>query len=103
MSKPHIILSRPQLGENIGAAARIMYNFGLQSLRLISPRDGWPNEEANATAAGAKNILILQSDKIEGKDNLAEIVTKYYLENTQSGVKDEVEGKAIEILEGIGG
>ena len=49
------------------------------------------------------NILILQSDKIEGKDNLAEIVTKYYLENTQSGVKDEVEGKAIEILEGIGG
>ena len=49
------------------------------------------------------NILILQSDKIEGKDNLAEIVTKYYLENTQSGFKDEVEGKAIEILEGIGG
>jgi len=46
MSKPHIILSRPQLGENIGAAARIMYNFGLQSLRLISPRDGWPNKKA---------------------------------------------------------
>ena len=44
MSKPHIILSRPQLGENIGAAARIMYNFGLQNLRLISPRDGWPNK-----------------------------------------------------------
>lgn len=48
------------------------------------------------------NILLLQSDNIEGKDNLAEIVTKYYLENTQSGFKDEVEGKAIEILESIG-
>ena len=52
MSKPHIILSRPQLGENIGATARIMYNFGLQNLRLISPRDGWPNKKANTLSSG---------------------------------------------------
>ena len=57
MSKPHIILSRPQLGENIGAAARIMYNFGLQSLRLISPRDGWPNKKAATVSSGGGSLI----------------------------------------------
>ena len=57
MSKPHIILSRPQLGENIGAAARIMYNFGLQNLRLISPRDGWPNKKANTLSSGGGCVV----------------------------------------------
>ena len=57
MSKPHIILSRPQLGENIGAAARIMYNFGLQNLRLISPRDGWPNKKANTLSSGGGSVV----------------------------------------------
>ncbi|MGD0143066.1 MAG: RNA methyltransferase [Rhizomicrobium sp.] len=51
--RPSIILSRPQLGENIGAAARAMANFGLDDLRLVAPRDGWPNEKANHTAVGA--------------------------------------------------
>lgn len=54
---PAIILSRPQLGENIGAAARAMKNFGLTDLRLVAPRDGWPNEKANVMAAGATGIL----------------------------------------------
>ena len=49
------------------------------------------------------NILLLQSDNIEGRNNLAEIVTKYYLENTQKGFAGEVEEKALEILESIGG
>ena len=57
MSKPHIILSRPQLGENIGAAARIMYNFGLQNLRLISPRDGWPNKKAATVSSGGGSLI----------------------------------------------
>ena len=57
MSKPHIILSRPQLGENIGAAARIMYNFNLQNLRLISPRDGWPNPKANTVSSGGGSVV----------------------------------------------
>lgn len=48
-----IILSNPQMGENIGAAARAMQNFGLSDLRLVNPRDGWPNERADAMAAGA--------------------------------------------------
>ena len=50
---PAIILSHPQLGENIGAAARAMANFGLAYLRLVAPRSGWPNAKAVAMAAGA--------------------------------------------------
>jgi len=54
---PAIILSHPQLGENIGAAARAMANFGLGDLRLVSPRAGWPNAKATAMAAGAANVV----------------------------------------------
>lgn len=50
---PAIILHSPQLGENIGAAARIMRNFGLTDLRLVAPRDGWPNPAADTMSAGA--------------------------------------------------
>ena len=53
---PAIILSHPQLGENIGAAARAMANFGLGDLRLVEPRDGWPNPKAAAMAAGASAL-----------------------------------------------
>lgn len=54
---PTVILVGPQLGENIGAAARAMLNFGLTELRLVAPRDGWPNPASEATAAGAVNVL----------------------------------------------
>ncbi|WP_432770301.1 MAG: TrmJ/YjtD family RNA methyltransferase [Sphingopyxis sp.] len=54
---PVIILVRPQLGENIGKAARAMLNFGLTELRLVSPRDGWPNPDAGPAAAGADRVL----------------------------------------------
>lgn len=54
---PAIILSEPQLGENIGACARAMANFGLSDLRLVKPRDGWPNEKAEAMAAGAADLV----------------------------------------------
>jgi tRNA/rRNA methyltransferase len=50
---PCVILSQPQLAENIGAVARVMANFGLEDLRLVSPRDGWPQERAWACASGA--------------------------------------------------
>jgi len=55
--QPIIALARPQMGENIGAAARAMLNFGLDAMRLIAPRDGWPSEPAGATAAGAGSVL----------------------------------------------
>ena len=54
---PTIVLVEPQLGENIGAAARAMANGGLQDLRLVRPREGWPNEKATASASGADWIL----------------------------------------------
>ena len=57
MKGPTFILSHPQLGENIGAAARVMLNFGLTDLRLVAPRDGWPNRKAEAMAAGADEVL----------------------------------------------
>jgi len=54
---PAIVLVRPQLGENIGKAARAMLNFGLTDLRLVAPRDGWPNPDAGPAASGADVVL----------------------------------------------
>jgi tRNA/rRNA methyltransferase len=54
---PVVVLVEPQLAENIGAVARAMGNFGLSELRLVKPRDGWPNPGANRTASGADRIL----------------------------------------------
>src|SRR5262249_51764086 len=50
---PIVVLVEPQLGENIGAAARAMANFGLSQLRLVNPRQGWPNDKARMMATGA--------------------------------------------------
>ena len=56
-SPPIIILVRPQLGQNIGKAARAMLNFGLTEMRLVAPRDGWPNPDAGPAASGADIVL----------------------------------------------
>jgi len=56
-SPPIIVLVRPQLGENIGKVARAMLNFGLTELRMVAPRDGWPNPSAGPSAAGADIVL----------------------------------------------
>ena len=65
---PVVILARPQMGENIGAAARAMKNCGLASLRLIAPRDGWPNPAARPMATVGADIL----DRAEVYDTLAD-------------------------------
>lgn len=54
---PAVILCEPQLGENIGSAARAMANFGLWDLRLVNPREGWPNEKAASLAAKADHVI----------------------------------------------
>lgn len=56
-AQPVFLLVAPQMGENIGAAARAMWNFGLDRLRLVAPRDGWPNPRAEAMASGALRVL----------------------------------------------
>lgn len=56
-TEPVFVLVKPQMGENIGAAARAMWNFGLSRMRLVDPRDGWPNSRAVAMASGAGRVL----------------------------------------------
>lgn len=65
---PSIILVRPQMGENIGASARAMWNFGLDRMRIVAPRDGWPNERAVTMASGAGRVL----DQVRVVDGIAE-------------------------------
>lgn len=67
---PTVILVEPQLGENIGMAARAMGNFALTRLRIVNPRDGWPNIAAQRAAAGADHIL----SRVELFDTVAEAV-----------------------------
>lgn len=55
--QPAFVLVRPQMGENIGGAARAMWNFGLDRMRVVAPRDGWPNSKAVAMASGAGRLL----------------------------------------------
>jgi tRNA/rRNA methyltransferase len=57
LCSPAIVLVRPQMGENIGAAARAMMNFGLSDLRIVAPRDGWPNAKAREMAAHAEDLV----------------------------------------------
>ncbi len=70
MADPVFVLVRPQMGENIGAAARAMWNFGLSNMRLVSPRDGWPNPRAAALASGAGRVL----DAAQIHESVAEAV-----------------------------
>ena len=67
---PAIVLVRPQLGENIGKAARAMLNFGLTDLRLVAPRDGWPNPAAGPAGSGADIVL----ERARVFDSVAEAV-----------------------------
>ncbi|MEZ5960246.1 MAG: TrmH family RNA methyltransferase [Hyphomonadaceae bacterium] len=60
---PAVCLVRPQMGENIGAVARVLLNFGLVSLRLVAPRDRWPNPKAEQVAVGAD--VVLKAAKVE--------------------------------------
>lgn len=70
-NQPVIVLVRPQLGENIGKAARAMRNFGLTRMRLVVPRDGWPNPAAGPAASGADDVL----EGAQVFDSLAEAVS----------------------------
>src|SRR5262245_6670895 len=54
---PIVVLVETQLGDNIGSAARAMANFGISRLRLVAPRQGWPNERAKVMASGADRVL----------------------------------------------
>lgn len=74
---PVIILARPQLGENIGKTARAMLNFGLTELRLVAPRDGWPNPAAGPAASGADIVLDRAQVYETVKDAIADLSKLY--------------------------
>ncbi|MFL6737538.1 MAG: RNA methyltransferase [Sphingomonas sp.] len=69
-NKPVIVLVRPQLGQNIGKAARAMLNFDLIEMRLVAPRDGWPNPDAGPAASGADVVL----ERAQVFDTVAEAI-----------------------------
>jgi tRNA/rRNA methyltransferase len=87
---PAIILSHPQLGENIGAAARAMANFGLSDLRLVAPRAGWPNQKAVAMAAGAANLVESARLFDSVADALADLHRVYATTARDRGIAREV-------------
>jgi tRNA/rRNA methyltransferase len=87
---PAIILSHPQLGENIGAAARAMANFGLSDLRLVEPRCGWPNEKARAMAAGAVAVTEQASVFPSAREALGELNLVFATTARERGITKEV-------------
>jgi len=88
------ILVNPQLGENIGACARALKNFGFSNLNIISPRDGWPNTKARMTSVGAYNII--KSAKIY--NNVADVVKKFDLIFATTARTRDVNKKHISII-----
>jgi tRNA/rRNA methyltransferase len=74
---PVIVLVRPQLGQNIGKAARAMLNFGLTEMRLVAPRDGWPNPDAGPAASGADQVLQQASVYPSVQEAVADCSTVY--------------------------
>ena len=81
--QPYFVLVRPQMGENIGASARAMWNFGLEQMRVVAPRDGWPSTRAVAMASGAGRLL----DTAQHFDGVSEAVgdTSFVFATTARG------------------
>src|SRR5690242_15256231 len=90
MLPPSIILSHPQLGENIGAAARAMANFGLADLRLVKPRHGWPDAKATAMAAGAANVVEQARVFATLREGLADLSLVYATTARERGITKDV-------------
>jgi tRNA/rRNA methyltransferase len=90
MNAPVIILSHPQIGENIGATARAMANFGLSELRLVNPQCGWPNQRATAMAVTAKNITEEAKLFASLKEALGDLELVYATSARERGITKEV-------------
>jgi len=88
------ILVNPQLGENIGACARALKNFGFSNLNIVAPRDSWPNTKARMTSVGAYNII--QKAKIY--KNVSDAVKKFDLVFASTARKRDINKKHISIV-----
>lgn len=89
---PVVVLVEPQLGENIGAAARAMANFGLTELRIVNPRDGWPNEKAIASASRADHVISNVQVHQRLEDALADLVFVFATTARNRGIPKTVRG-----------
>ncbi len=89
---PVIILVEPQLGENIGTAARAMANFGLSQMRLVNPRDGWPSQPARAASSGAHHVIdhVLVFDTLE--EAIGDLQYVYATTARERGMNKPVQG-----------
>ncbi len=99
MPAPAIILVEPQLGENIGAAARAMANFGLSDLRLVAPRDGWPNAKARAAASRADHVLDAAQAFASTQEAVADLSFVYATTARNRGLPKQVVGPRTAIPE----
>ena len=102
---PAIVLIEPQLGENIGTVARAMLNFGISDLRLVRPRDGWPNDKTNAAAAGA-DIVISRAQLFESTEDAIADLNRVYASSgrTRDLVKQVLSpAQAVEIMKQLRG
>lgn len=90
MSAPVVILSHPQLGENIGAAARAMANFGLSELRLVAPQCPWPNERATAMAVTARALTDEAKVSATLKEALGDLELVFATTARERGVTKEI-------------
>ena len=88
------ILVKPQLGENIGAAARSIKNFGFSKLILVSPKQTWPNNKAKATSVGAYDII----NKAEIYDDTYKAIDKFDIVISLSARKRDINKKHISII-----
>ena len=87
MTAPVFVLVEPQMGENIGACARAMLNCGFRDLRIVNPRDGWPNEKADAMSAGALSEI----NAVEVFATVQEAIADcHYIYATAAGTRDMV-------------
>ncbi len=96
---PVVVLVETQMGENIGAAARAMANFGLRELRLVKPRDGWPNDKARAAASRGDTIIDVVSlhDRLE--DAIADLELVWAATARPHDIAKEVESPAVAAAE----
>jgi tRNA/rRNA methyltransferase len=94
---PNIILSNPQLGQNIGSTARAMKNFEIEKLRLINPRDGWPNKSAYAISAGAESVL----NSAQNFNSLRDATTDISLLFATTARKRVIGTKSMDIFQSI--
>jgi tRNA/rRNA methyltransferase len=98
MTSVCFILVAPQMGENIGAASRVMANFGLHDLRLVSPRDGWPNPAAETMSAGALPDVVKVSVFERVEEAIADCATVIATTARPRGMEKPVLGAGDAIL-----